>query len=65
MSILNLKLDLDPYINVDPGTMSRLSQSVTQFGYVVSGISPNNRLVEIIELPGHPSFITITSMFGG
>ncbi len=26
-------------------------------GYVVSGISPDNRLVEIIELPSHPYFI--------
>ncbi|MER3477623.1 MAG: CTP synthase, partial [Leptolyngbya sp. ERB_1_2] len=26
-------------------------------GYVVSGTSPDGRLVEIIELPGHPFFI--------
>ena len=26
-------------------------------GYVVSGVSPDNRLVEIIELPEHPYFI--------
>ncbi|MEN9203995.1 MAG: CTP synthase [Thermostichus sp. DG_1_6_bins_120] len=26
-------------------------------GYVVSGVSPDNRLVEIIELPSHPFFI--------
>ncbi|MEB3292216.1 MAG: CTP synthase [Synechococcales bacterium] len=26
-------------------------------GYLVSGTSPNGRLVEIIELPGHPFFI--------
>jgi CTP synthase len=26
-------------------------------GYVVSGTSPNGRLVEIIELPNHPFFI--------
>ncbi|MFS8776112.1 gamma-glutamyl-gamma-aminobutyrate hydrolase family protein, partial [Synechococcus sp. W65.1] len=26
-------------------------------GYVISGVSPDNRLVEIIELPSHPFFI--------
>ncbi|AFY76803.1 MAG: CTP synthase (glutamine hydrolyzing) [Hydrococcus sp. C42_A2020_068] len=26
-------------------------------GYVISGTSPNGRLVEIIELPGHPFFL--------
>ncbi|MDX2271724.1 MAG: CTP synthase [Cyanobacteriota bacterium] len=26
-------------------------------GYVISGLSPDNRLVEIIELPSHPYFI--------
>ncbi len=29
----------------------------TESGYVISGISPDNRLVEIIELPSHPYFI--------
>ncbi|GAB4212800.1 MAG: CTP synthase [Synechococcales cyanobacterium] len=29
----------------------------TDSGYVVSGTSPDNRLVEIIELPSHPFFI--------
>ncbi|MGY2881556.1 CTP synthase [Thermostichus sp. OS-CIW-28] len=26
-------------------------------GYIISGVSPDNRLVEIIELPSHPFFI--------
>jgi CTP synthase len=30
-------------------------------GYVVSGISPDGRLVETIELPGHPFFIATQS----
>lgn len=29
----------------------------TESGYVVSGTSPDGRLVEMIELPGHPFFI--------
>ncbi|GBR76061.1 CTP synthase_I [Candidatus Termititenax persephonae] len=29
----------------------------TQKGLVISGLSPDERLVEVIELPGHPYFI--------
>ncbi|ACV21922.1 CTP synthase [Slackia heliotrinireducens] len=30
---------------------------LTEAGLVISGVSPDNRLVEMIELPGHPWFV--------
>ena len=32
-------------------------ESLTKAGLVLSGTSPDNRLVEVIELPGHPYFL--------
>ncbi len=32
-------------------------EAVTGAGLVLSGTSPDNRLVEIVELPGHPHFV--------
>jgi CTP synthase len=32
-------------------------ESLTNHGLVFSGLSPDGRLVEIVELPGHPWFL--------
>jgi CTP synthase len=36
---------------------NRYRRQLTEAGMVASGVSPDDRLVEIIELPGHPYFI--------
>jgi CTP synthase len=36
---------------------NRYRQRLEEAGLVFSGVSPNNRLVEFIELPGHPWFV--------
>jgi CTP synthase len=33
-------------------------ETLTQKGLIISGISPDNRLVEIVEMSGHPYFIS-------
>ena len=79
---------LDPYLNVDPGTMSPYQhgevfvtddgadeiserhrhcyefnndfrEAVTGAGLVLTGLSPDGQLVEMVELPGHPWFVGV------
>jgi CTP synthase len=32
-------------------------EALTKHGMVISGVSPDRRLVEMVELPGHPYFV--------
>ena len=41
------------------GDKVALRQELVQAGMALAGLSPDERLVEIVELPGHPWFVGV------